>query len=49
MDFTILSSIFTVVSLVVFIGILYWAFNTHNKAKFEHLGRTLLDNEDEQG
>jgi len=45
MDFTLLSSIFTLVSLVVFIGILYWAFNTHNKAKFEFLGHSLLDND----
>ncbi len=43
MDFTFLSSIFTLLSLVVFIGILYWAFSTHNKAKFENLGRSLLD------
>jgi len=46
MDFTLLSSIFTLVSLVVFVGILYWAFSKQNKAKFETLGRTLLDNED---
>ena len=45
MDYTLLSSIFTLVSLVVFIGILYWAFNTHNKAKFESLGHSLLEND----
>jgi len=45
MDFTLLSSIFTLVSLVVFIGILYWAFSKHNKARFEHLGGALLDND----
>lgn len=43
MDFTLLSSIFTLVSLVVFIGILYWAFNSHNKAKFESQGHSLLE------
>ncbi|TDK68687.1 cbb3-type cytochrome oxidase subunit 3 [Sapientia aquatica] len=45
MDFSLLSSIFTVLSLVVFIGILYWAFSTRNKAKFEAIGRSLIDND----
>ena len=45
MNFTLLSSVFTVISLVVFLGILYWAFSSHNKAHFEELGRTLIDNE----
>ncbi len=45
MDFTLLSSIFTVVSLVVFLGILYWAFSRRNKDRFETLGRSLIDNE----
>jgi cbb3-type cytochrome oxidase subunit 3 len=43
MNFTLLSSVFTLISLVVFIGILYWAFSRHNKAHFEALGRSLLD------
>jgi len=45
MDFTILSSLFTLLSLVVFIGILFWAFSKHNKTKFESLGHELLDND----
>jgi cytochrome c oxidase cbb3-type subunit 4 len=45
MDFTLLSSIFTLLSLVVFIGILYWAFSKHNKAKFEAMGQELLEND----
>jgi cytochrome c oxidase cbb3-type subunit 4 len=49
MDFTLLSTIFTVLSLVVFIGILYWAFSQRNKDKFEDLGRTLLDNDNDKG
>jgi len=43
MDFTLLSSIFTLVSFVVFVGILYWAFSKQNKDKFETLGHSLLE------
>ena len=46
MNFTLLSSIVTVISLVVFIGILYWAFSANNKARFEEIGRMPIDNED---
>jgi cytochrome c oxidase cbb3-type subunit 4 len=45
MNFTILSSVVTVVSLIVFLGILYWAFSKGNKARFEELGRLPIDNE----
>jgi cytochrome c oxidase cbb3-type subunit 4 len=45
MNFTLLSSIVTVISMVVFIGIIYWAFNAKNKARFEEIGRMPLDNE----
>ena len=43
MNFTLLSSFFTLFSFIVFVAILYWAFNRHNKAHFEALGRSLLD------
>lgn len=46
MNFTILSSIVTVISMAVFIGILYWAFSAKNKARFEEIGRMPIDNED---
>lgn len=45
MNFTILSSIVTVISMVVFIGIIYWAFSAKNKARFEEIGRMPIDNE----
>lgn len=47
MDFGLLRNIFTVLSMVVFIGILCWAFSKRNKDKFEELGRTLLDNDND--
>ncbi len=43
MNFTWLSSVFTVLSLVVFLGITYWAFCSANKARFDALGRLPLE------
>ena len=45
MDFTLLSSIVTVVSLVVFVGIMLWAFSRNNKERFEELARLPIDND----
>jgi cytochrome c oxidase cbb3-type subunit 4 len=46
MNFTILSSVVTVISLIVFVGIIYWAFSSGNKERFEKLARLPIDNED---
>jgi len=43
MDFVMLNSIITLVSFVIFIGILYWAYAKHNKDKFEAIGKSLLE------
>jgi len=43
MDFSTLNSIITVISLVVFLGVLYWAYARQNKEKFEAIGRSLLE------
>ena len=45
MNFTILSSVVTVISLIVFLGIIYWAFSAGNKEKFEQMARLPIDNE----
>ncbi|MBI3284181.1 MAG: cbb3-type cytochrome c oxidase subunit 3 [Burkholderiales bacterium] len=45
MNFTILSSVVTVISLIVFLGIIYWAFSAKNKDRFEELARLPIDNE----
>lgn len=45
MDFSTLNSIVTVISLVVFIGVMYWAYARQNKERFEAIGRTLLEND----
>lgn len=38
-----LNSIITVISLFVFLGIIYWAFARQNKEKFEAIGQSLLE------
>ena len=38
-----LSSIITVFSFVIFIGILYWAYAKQNKEKFDAIGQSLLE------
>ncbi len=48
MDFSMLNSIITVISLVVFLGILYWAYASQNKEKFEAIGKSLLEIDTDQ-
>lgn len=47
MNFTWLSSIFTVLSFGVFVGILFWAYSRNNKERFEALGKLPIDNDNE--
>ncbi|MEO8169603.1 MAG: cbb3-type cytochrome c oxidase subunit 3 [Oxalobacteraceae bacterium] len=47
MNFTWLSSIFTVLSFVVFVGILFWAYSRNNKERFDSLGKLPIDNDNE--
>jgi cytochrome c oxidase cbb3-type subunit IV len=43
MDFTMLNSMITLISFVIFLGIMYWAYAKHNKEKFEAIGKSLLE------
>jgi len=43
MDFSMLNSIITVISLVIFVGILFWAYAKQNKEKFEAIGQSLME------
>ena len=43
MDFALLNSMITVISMVIFLGILYWAYAAQNKEKFEAIGQSLLE------
>jgi len=43
MDTIVINSIITVVSFVIFIGVIYWAYAKQNKEKFEAIGQSLLE------
>ena len=47
MNFTLISSIVTVLSFVVFVGILFWAYSRNNKERFDALGKLPIDNDNE--
>ena len=42
MDIIVIRSIFTVVCLCYFVGIVAWAYKRSNKAQFEEAGRLPL-------
>ncbi|HEY1395587.1 cbb3-type cytochrome c oxidase subunit 3 [Roseateles sp.] len=46
MDLNALRSAVTVVSLLVFVGIVVWAYARHNRERFEDLGSLVLTDED---
>lgn len=46
MNFTLLSSFFTAFSLLVFLGILYWAFSRHNRSRFEECAQLPFAEDD---
>lgn len=45
MDYAFLSSVMTVVMLVVFLGIVWWAWSAKRQAAFEAAARTPLEDE----
>lgn len=49
MDFNLLSSVFTGLSMLVFLGIVYWAYCRENRERYEQLGNLALDGEDAGG
>lgn len=40
-----MSSIFTVISLVTFLGILFWAYSAGNKERFDEIARMPIDHD----
>lgn len=46
MDLNALRSAVTVLSLVVFVGVVAWAYARHNRERFEDLGRAVLLGDD---
>jgi len=47
MDYTMMSSIMTVVMMVVFIGIVLWAWSSKRRADFEAAARVPLEDDAE--
>jgi cbb3-type cytochrome oxidase subunit 3 len=47
MTSTTLNIIFTVLSLLVFLGVVYWSYSGHNKARFEAMGRMPFDQDND--
>jgi cytochrome c oxidase cbb3-type subunit 4 len=45
MDVAFIQSVWTVIAMVVFIGIVIWAFSKRKKADFEEAGRMALNDE----
>lgn len=46
MDQGIVGSIFTVIVFVIFIGIVWWAFSSRNKAKFDEAANLVFADEE---
>lgn len=49
MDSGMISGIVTAVFVVVFIGIVWWAYSRGNKQRFEDAGRLPFEEDDAQG
>lgn len=45
MNFTWFSGAVTVLSMLVFIGILYWAYSKNNKERFKDIGMFFFEND----
>ena len=44
---TTLNIIFTILSLLVFLGITFWAYSRYNKERYEEMGRMPFDQDNE--
>ena len=48
MNQAIIGSIFTVIVFIAFIGVLYWAFSSRNKARFDEDASLVFDDEEKK-
>ncbi|MCG3202530.1 MAG: hypothetical protein NFCOHLIN_02413 [Gammaproteobacteria bacterium] len=46
MNFPTIHSVFTVAVLVIFVGIVLWAYDSRSKARFDAAARIPLDDDD---
>ena len=49
MDSGVVSGIVTIIFIVVFIGIVWWAYSKGNKQRFEDAGKLPFEEDDAQG
>lgn len=47
MDMTIIQIIWTIVSLVIFVGIVIWAWSSHRKQAFDDAANLPFDSDDD--
>ena len=45
MDFTLFQSLWTIVVMVTFLGIVWWAFSSKRKAAFDEAARVPFEDE----
>ena len=45
MDFTLIQSLWSIVVLVTFLGIVFWAYSSKRKAAFDEAARLPFDDE----
>jgi len=46
MSVSFVQSVWTVMAMVVFIGIVIWAYSSHRKTDFDKAGRLAMDDDD---
>ena len=49
MDFTLIQSLWSIVILVTFIGIVMWAYSSKRKASFDEAARLPFDDDEPAG
>ncbi|KMT66418.1 cbb3-type cytochrome oxidase subunit 3 [Catenovulum maritimum] len=46
MDYGTYRGVYTIIMMLVFGGIIWWAYSKHSKKKFDHVAHSILDDED---
>lgn len=46
MDYGTYRGVYTIIMMLVFGGIIWWAYSKHSKKKFDHAANSILDDED---
>ena len=44
--YSIFHSIWTILVLVIFLGVVFWAYSNRNKQKFDEAARDIIDDDD---